>query len=107
MIGSAALGVDPEYAKPAQCMIVKVALHGKHGIRMLYALLDIRAQGNFLSQSVAIEEGLRANLSSMGAMAVDGHSIAVYGKHTIKTEITDSRGECRGSDIEFIATDID
>jgi hypothetical protein len=42
----------------------------------------------------------------MGAMAVDGHSIAMYSKHIIKTEVTDSLSESRVSDIEFIATDI-
>ena len=65
MIASVALGVDPKDAKPTQCMVVKVALHGTHGIRTLYALLDTGAQGNFLSQSVAVEEGFRAKSSSI------------------------------------------
>ena len=106
MIASVALGVDPKDAQPTQCMVVKVALHGTHGIRTLHALLDTGAQGNFLSQSVAVEEGFRANSSSKGAVAADGHPIVVYGQHTIRTEITDSLDECRISDIEFIATDI-
>jgi hypothetical protein len=55
---------------------------------------------------VAVEEGFQANSTSISAMAVDGHSIAIYSKHTIKTEITDSRGECRVSEIEFIAMNI-
>jgi hypothetical protein len=55
---------------------------------------------------VAVEEGFRANSTSMSAMAADGYLIAVYGKHTIKMEITDSLEECRVSEIEFIAIDI-
>ena len=55
---------------------------------------------------MAVEEGFRANSSSKGAVAADGHSIVVYGQHTIRTEITDSLDECRVSDVEFIATDI-
>jgi hypothetical protein len=49
MIASVALGVDLDNVKPTQCMVVDVALHGKHGIRTLHALLDTGAQGNFLS----------------------------------------------------------
>jgi hypothetical protein len=55
---------------------------------------------------VAVEEGFQANSTSMSAMAADGHSIAMYGKHTIKMEITNSLRECRVSEIEFIAMDI-
>jgi hypothetical protein len=106
MIASVALGVDLKDAKPTQCIVVEVALHGTHGIRMLTALLDTGAQANFLSQSVAIEEDFRANSSLIGAMTVDGHSITVYNKHTIKTEVTNSLGEYRVSDIEFIVTNI-
>jgi hypothetical protein len=39
-------------------------------------------------------------------MAIDGHSIAIYGKHTIKMKITNSLRECRVSEIEFIAMNI-
>jgi hypothetical protein len=55
---------------------------------------------------VAVEEGFRANSTSAGAVAVDGYSIIVYNKHTVKTEVTDSFGEYRVSDVDFIATDI-
>ena len=34
----------------------------------------------------------------MGAMAVNGHSIAVYDKHIIKTEVTDSRTDIQRYD---------
>jgi hypothetical protein len=87
-------------------MVVNVALHKKHSIRRLHALLDTGAQGNFLSQSVAIEEGFQANSTSAGAVAVDGHSIVVYSKHTVKTEVTDLFSECRVSNVDFIATNI-
>jgi hypothetical protein len=55
---------------------------------------------------MAIEEGFQANSMSMSAIAADGHSIAMYGKHIIKMEITDSLRECRVSEIKFIAIDI-
>jgi hypothetical protein len=106
MVASMALGASSKDAKPTQCMYIDVALHGEHGICKLFALLDTGAQGNFLSQKVAIEEGLRADSTSMGAMAVDGHSIAVYGRHAVEVEATDSRGESHSSTVDFIATDI-
>jgi hypothetical protein len=55
---------------------------------------------------VAVKEGFRANSTFMSAMVADDHLIAVYDKHTIKTEITNSHGECRVSEIEFIAMNI-
>jgi hypothetical protein len=55
---------------------------------------------------VAIKEGFRANSTSIGAKAADGHPIVMYGKHIIKIEITDSSGECRVSDVKFITTNI-
>jgi hypothetical protein len=55
---------------------------------------------------VAIEEGFRANLTSIGAVAVDGYSIIVYNKHIVKTEVINSFSEYRVSDVDFIATDI-
>jgi hypothetical protein len=106
MIALVALGVDLKDVKLTQCIVVDVALHGKHGIRRLHALLNTGAQGNFLSQSVAIKKGFRANSTSAGAVAVDGYSIVVYSKHTVKTEVTDSFSECCVSDVDFIATDI-
>jgi hypothetical protein len=55
---------------------------------------------------VTVEEGFRANSTSVEAVAVDGHSIVVYDKHTVKTEVTDSFSECRVSNVDFIATNI-
>jgi hypothetical protein len=55
---------------------------------------------------VTVEEGFRANSTSAGTVAVDGYSIVVYGKHIVKTEVTDSFSEYRVSDVDFIATDI-
>lgn len=106
MIASVALGKKLEDAKPTQCMLIDVELCGTHGKRKLFALLDTGAQGNFLSQRVAIEEGLQADPTSIGAMSSDGHSIVVYGKHAVDTVVTDSQGESRSSLVDFIATDI-
>lgn len=80
MIALVALGADPRDAKPTRCIVIDVALHGKHGIRRLFAFLDTGAQANFLSQKVAIEEGLQADSTFMGVIAADGHLIAVYGQ---------------------------
>jgi hypothetical protein len=55
---------------------------------------------------MTIKEGFRVNSTSAGAMAIDGYSIMVYSKHIVKTEITNSFGECRVSDVDFIATNI-
>jgi hypothetical protein len=55
---------------------------------------------------VAVKEGFRANLTSIGAKAADGHPIMVYNKHIVKIEITNSSNEYRVSDIEFITTNI-
>jgi hypothetical protein len=53
-----------------------------------------------------IKEGFRANLTSVGAITIDGYSIMVYNKYIVKTEITNSFSECYISDVDFIVTDI-
>jgi hypothetical protein len=55
---------------------------------------------------VIIKEGFRANSTSIGVKAADGHPIMVYSKHIIKIEITDSSSEYRVFNIEFIVTNI-
>jgi hypothetical protein len=55
---------------------------------------------------VAVEEGFRANSTSIEAIAIDSHSIMVYSKYIIKIEVTNSFGECRVSNVDFIATNI-
>jgi hypothetical protein len=37
---------------------------------------------------------------------VDGHSIMMYNKHIVKTEVTNSFSEYYVSDVDFIATNI-
>lgn len=106
MIASVALGADPKNAKSSQCMLIDVELRFKHGIRRLNALLDTGAQGNFLSQRIVAEEGLKADPMTVGAIAADGHAITVYGRHDVDTVATDSNGVSRSSTIPFIATDI-
>jgi hypothetical protein len=55
---------------------------------------------------MAVKEGFRANSTSIGAKAADGHPIMMYNKYIVKIEITDSSNECRVSNVEFIATNI-
>jgi hypothetical protein len=55
---------------------------------------------------MVVKEGFQANLTSISAIVVDGHLIAIYNKHIIKMEITNSLRECRVSEIEFIAINI-
>jgi hypothetical protein len=106
MVASVTLGVDPKNAKPTQCMLIDVELRLKHGIRKLHALLNTDAQGNFLSQRVAAEEGLRADPTTVGAVATDGHMITVYGRHAVDTVAIDSKGVSQSSLIPYIAINI-
>jgi hypothetical protein len=53
-----------------------------------------------------IKEGFQANLTLVGAMAVDGYSIIVYNKHIVKTEVINSFSEYHVSNVDFIATNI-
>jgi hypothetical protein len=55
---------------------------------------------------MAIKEGFRANSTLVGAMAMDGYSIMMYGKHIVKTEVTNSFSEYYISDVDFIVTNI-
>jgi hypothetical protein len=55
---------------------------------------------------MAVKEGFRANLTSVRAVTVDGHSIMVYSKYIVKIEVTDLFSEYRVSDVDFIAIDI-
>jgi hypothetical protein len=55
---------------------------------------------------MTIKEGFQANSTSAEAIIMNNHSIIVYNKHIVKTEITNLFSEYRVSDVDFVATDI-
>jgi hypothetical protein len=55
---------------------------------------------------VAIEEGFRANLTSVETVAVDDYLIIIYNKHIVKMKVTNSFSEYHVSDVDFITTNI-
>jgi hypothetical protein len=73
---------------------------------LVNALIDTGAQENFISQRVIAEEGMKPEPTSMGAHTIDGHRIAVYGRHIVETRALDSRGVSRATNQTFLATDI-
>jgi hypothetical protein len=55
---------------------------------------------------MTIKEGFRANSTSVGAVAMNGHSIMVYNKYIVKMEVTNLFNEYYISDVDFIVTNI-
>jgi hypothetical protein len=53
-----------------------------------------------------VGEGLPPDPSSTGAHTIDGHRIAVYGRHALETRAIDSKGVLRATTQTFLATDI-
>ena len=102
-----ALGKDPKKATQTQSLVTQVILKLPHANRMVTALIDCGAHQNFLSQKFVIEEGLQANPTTIGAYTIDGHHIAIYGRHTIDTQAIDRDGTKRSTEQEFLATDSD
>jgi RNase H-like domain found in reverse transcriptase/Reverse transcriptase (RNA-dependent DNA polymerase)/Integrase zinc binding domain/Chromo (CHRromatin Organisation MOdifier) domain len=105
-VASVALGVDPERARQSVCMLVNIELSINGGSRRLSALLDSGAEGNFLSQKVCVEAGLRANQASRGAVSLDGHRVTVYGQHDVETTATDSSGVSKSTVVNYTAAEI-
>ena len=73
---------------------------------MANALIDTGAQENFISQHLAVEVGLQAEPAPIGAYTIDGHRVAVYGRHVCETRAIDSKGVSRTMTQTFLATDI-
>ena len=69
-------------------------------------LLDSGAQENFISQRVAVEEGLQMSSSPNKAFAVDGHEVRVYGEYHLETYATDASGTRGLSRQRYLATDL-
>lgn len=101
-----ALGRDPKEADPTQGLVAEVILRTPHGTRIANALIDTGAQENFISQRFIVEEEMKPEPTSTGAHTVDGHRIAIYGRHTVETRALDSRGVSRAINQTFLATDM-
>ena len=95
MIAAVALGKDPRKATQTQSLVTEVTLRLSHGNRVVTALVDCGAQENFLSQKIVVEESLTAQPTTIGAYTIDGHRIAVYGRHALETQATDINGNKR------------
>ena len=106
MSASVALGKQTADVSYTQCIVIDIELCVANGPRPVRALLDTGAQANFLSQTLAIEEGLRGNQASTMAQAVDGHAVTVYGQHCVAVRVRDSMEESREHQVDFIATDM-
>ena len=90
----------------SRALVAEISLSGPQGPRMVRALIDTGAQENFISQHVVAEEGLKAEPTSMGAHTVDGHRIAIYGRHAVETQATDAKGVTHSTTQIYLATDI-
>lgn len=107
MMASVALGKDPKEAKPTNSLVTQVVLRLPQGNRMVNALVDSGAHENFLSQKFAIEAGLQADPTTMGAYTIDGHRVAIYGRHALVTQAIDMHGAKGETKQEYLATDSD
>jgi formate dehydrogenase assembly factor FdhD len=85
MIAAVALGKDPKTATQTRSLVTQVTLSLPHAKRTVLALIDSGAHENFLSQRFALEEGLTANPTDIGAHAIDGHRVIIYGRYTLET----------------------
>ena len=102
-----ALGKNPSQATQTECLVTQVVLCLSHANRKVNALIDCGAHQNFLSQKFVLEEGLIADPTTMGAHTIDGHRVAIYGRHAVETQATDMDGVTRSTEQEFLATDCD
>ena len=53
-----------------------------------------------------IKEGFRADTINIDVVAVNGQSISVYKKHTIKIAVTNTNSVIKFFNVSFIVTDI-
>ena len=78
------MGKDPAQATQTQCLVTQIVLSLPHASRKVNALIDCGAHQNFLSQKFALEEGLVADPTTMGAHTVNKYRIAIYGRYTVE-----------------------
>jgi len=82
-------------SKSEECIFLDVEIQISQGKRVLRALLDSGAQGNFISQAIVLEEGVALQKSATRVSGVGGHLVAVHGQGSIETQATDMRGISR------------
>ena len=90
----------------SQVLATEIGLVGPQGTRMISALIDTGAQENFISQHIIVEERMEAEPTSIGAHTIDGHRIAIYGRHVVETQATDARGVTHSTTQTYLATEI-
>ena len=101
------LGLDAvETSASEECIFLDVEIQTPQGKRMLRALLDSGAQGNFLSQAIVIEEKILLSKTSTRVNGVGGHEVTVYGQSLIETHATDMRGISRWAQHSFYAANL-
>jgi len=66
-------------SKSEECIFLDVEIQISQGKRVLRALLDSEAQGNFISQAIVLEEGVALQKSVTRVSGVGGHLVTVHG----------------------------
>jgi Reverse transcriptase (RNA-dependent DNA polymerase)/RNase H-like domain found in reverse transcriptase/Integrase zinc binding domain/Chromo (CHRromatin Organisation MOdifier) domain/Integrase core domain len=104
---SMALGLNMiEANNSEECIFLDVEVQTPQGKRMLHALLDSGAQGNFISQAIVLEERIPFEKTSARVNGVGGQGVSVYGAGTLETHARDMRGIQRWSDHPFYAVNL-
>jgi hypothetical protein len=84
MIVSVALSRDSEEIKMTKVMITYIILRGEchnYGKNIVYILMDIEIEENFVSQRWIIERGFYASDEIRSVYIIDNHTIIIYGRY--------------------------
>jgi hypothetical protein len=66
-----------------------------YGKNIIYILIDIEAEENFVSQRWITERGLYTSDEIKNIYIIDNYTIIIYGKYQIEIKITNEKSEIR------------
>lgn len=106
-----ALAAAAKYNKKAKSdhLAVAVAFPGVSGEPKVIAIVDFRAEVNFISQLLAIKLELeeRSQPSAVKVEATNGTNLHVYAEHTIALQAINSQGNRKTETHHFLACELE
>nr|OQO15701.1 hypothetical protein B0A51_17499 [Rachicladosporium sp. CCFEE 5018] len=95
-------GARRAQASGYRLIAVEVALRGLDGTKLVRGLVDCGSAGNFVSQTAALEVGLKATEpAETQYAALNGQSLRVTGQGDVPLAVTDSHGRTIGGKAKF------
>jgi hypothetical protein len=107
IVTAVAMANNPSQATQTKCLVTQLVIGLLYASCKVDILIDCGAHQNFLSQKFALEEGLIADPTTIGAHTINKHRVIIYRRHTVEMQATDKDGVTRSSKQEFLATDMD